>query len=132
MHDDLYTFLTTDPTLAALFGGRVYHEWVPQNHNTWPAMRFQLVSLIDVAEDMEAPFAGMDQARYQFDVIGDTSAQVIAAADTVDSVLRAWRGTIGATTIQHVALGSKQHLGEIVGDKQRRRVSLDYEITYST
>lgn len=132
MHDDLYAYLTGTAAITALFGDRVYHEWVPQNHNDWPALTFQQVSLIDLAEDFDGPFASMDQARYQFDIIGDTSAQVVAAAETFDSVFRALRGTIGSTTVQHVSLGSQQQLGEMVGDKQRRRVSLDYEITYST
>jgi hypothetical protein len=129
LHRDLYAFLKDTAQIADLFTGRIFHEWVPQENDKWPSLVFSLTSQIEVAEDMEQPGdEKIDQSNYQFDVYGRKSADTIEAADTFDSVFRNFTGTMGATRIQRIELTSNTHLGEIVGDKTVRRVSLDYAI----
>lgn len=131
MHNDLYAYLIAEATIAATFGTRIFHEWVPQSNQIWPALVFQLVSGTEIAPDMEAPDdAKVDEFRYQFDVYDDDSAGAISAASAFDGVFRVFRGTMGGVTIQQIIRDNVSHLGDIVGDKQMRRVSLDYSITF--
>ncbi len=112
-----------------MFDGRIFHEWSPQATEEWPSLVFFLTSVNEIAEDMEEPGnQKIDQANYQFDVYGRKSAKVTEVADAFDGVFRNFVGTMGATRVQRIALGNISHLGEIVGDKQVRRVSLDYAI----
>jgi hypothetical protein len=127
----LYAYLKDTPQIADLVGERIYHEWMPQPNNEWPVLVFFKVSTTEQAEEMcpeESP--RVDVSNYQFDIYGRKSKQVTEAADTFDSVFRNFVGTMGATRIQQIALGNISHLGEIVGDKMVRRVSLDYAITH--
>lgn len=129
LHKDLYAFLKDSPEIADLFSGRIFHEWSPQATENWPSLVFFLTSQTEIAEDMEEPGnEKIDQANYQFDVYGRKSAKVTEVAKAFDDVFRNFVGTMGATRVQRIALGNISHLGEIVGDKQVRRVSLDYAI----
>lgn len=132
IHRSLFQFLKAEPSLVTEFGDRIYHEWPPQSQTVYPMLSFQKVAGNEFAEDMEAPGdSKMEQANYQFDVWGKTSDDVVGAAETFDSVLRNFRGTMGAVDVQHITLGNESHLGEIIGDKQVRRVSFDFVIYYN-
>lgn len=129
LHKDLYAFLKDTATIADLVGSRIYHEWMPQDTDEWPTLVFFQVSKTEQGEEMcpeESP--RLDLTNYQFDIYGRKSKQVVEAADTFDSLFRNFVGTMGATRIQLIALGNISQLGEIVGDKMVRRVSLDYAI----
>ncbi len=129
LHADLYAFLRDTSEINDLFSGRIFHEWTPQANDAWPSMVFFLTSVNEIAEDMEQPGDDkIDQANYQFDVYGRKSKEVTEVAGTFDRVFRNFVGTMGATRVQRIALGNISHLGEIVGDKMVRRVSLDYAI----
>lgn len=129
LHKDLYAFLKDTPEIDELFSGRIFHEWSPQATEEWPSLVFFLTSVSEFAEDMEEPGNDkIDQSNYQFDVYGRKSAEVTETADAFDGVFRNFVGTMGATRVQRIAVGNISHLGEIVGDKQVRRVSLDYAI----
>lgn len=130
MQNDLFTFLTNNVTLAARFGSRIYHEWIPQTVNTFPCLVFQQVSRSSFSDDMSDPASGIDQVGFQFDIVDDDSAGLVAATDEFDSVFRAYRGTIGGTKIQHIALDNITQSGQMLGDKQRRRAILDYSIYF--
>ena len=132
LHSDLFNYLKTTPQINDLFGGRIYHEWIPESETKRPALVFFLSSETEQAEDMEASEEAdgdkLDLSNYQFDIRGRKSKEVTEAAKTFDSVFRRFAGTMGSTRIQLITLGNKSHLGEIVGDKMERRVSLDYGI----
>lgn len=131
MHDDLFQYLTTEDGIAALFPGGVHHMSLPQSVKKWPAMAFQLVSLVELADDMEAPNdAKIDQASYQFAITADKSAAAITAADAFHSIFRNFRGIMGSTRVQEISAGNVAHLEERLGDKLRRRVILDYSIKF--
>lgn len=128
-HKDLYAFLKDTEQINELFDGRIFHEWSPQATEKWPSLVFFLTSETEIAEDMEEPGNDkLEQSNYQFDVYGRKSKEVTEVANTFDRVFRNFVGTMGATRVQRIALGNISHLGEIVGDKQVRRVSLDYAI----
>lgn len=132
IHTSLYNMLKSNSQLVATFGGRVFHEWPPQSNQNWPVLVFQQVSALEFAEDMDQPSGEkIEQTSYQFDTYARSSADAVGAGDVVDSVLRSYRGTMGAVNVQHVQRVNLTHLGEIVGDKQVRRVSADYVIWYS-
>jgi hypothetical protein len=129
LQNDLYSWLTTDVVIAPLFPGGVHHMAIPQDVETWPAMAFQQVSQVEIAEDMEQPNdAKIDQVLYQFTITADSSADVITAADTLNDVFRNFRGTMGASNIQTINIGNISHLEEQKGDKLRRAVVMDYSI----
>lgn len=132
MHDDLYQYLKKDPGFIAIFGGRIYHEFLPQSEQTYPALVFQLASSIEIATDMDDDDSErMDEDRWQFDVYARDSRTVIDASNGFDSIFRKFRGMMGATAVQLIERANKSHLGEVIGDKQNRRVSLDYSITFT-
>ncbi len=132
MHDDLFQFLTNNPAITAIFGARIFHEFLPQSNDTYPALTFQLASSNDTAEDMEDNDAQrLVEDRWQMDVIARKSADVINAAKQFDSIFRIFRGTMGAVAVQHIERANESHLGDVTGDKQNRRVSLDYSITFA-
>ncbi len=129
LHSDLYAFLKDTKQIADLVDSRIYHEWMPQDTDEWPTMVFFQVSVTEQAQEMcPEESTRLDSSNYQFDIYGRKSKQVTEAADTFDSVFRNFVGTMGATRIQQIVLGNISHLGEIVGDKMVRRVSLDYAI----
>ncbi len=129
LHSDLYAFLKDTTQIADLFGSRIFHEFLPQSNDDWPSLVFFLTSQAEFAEDMEAPGdEKIDQSNYQFDIYGRKSKATTEAGGTFDKVFRNFTGTMGATRIQRIELSSNAHLGEIVGDKTVRRVSLDYAI----
>lgn len=131
MDEDLYVWLTTTPSIVALFADRVYHEWAPQSIATWPVLVYRLVSSVEIAPDMDAPNdEKIDNPHYQFDVYARSSAEVLETAKAFDAVFRNFRGTMGAARIQMIERANVSHLGEIVGDKAVRRVSLDYSIFF--
>lgn len=132
MHDELVAWLDSHAPIVAVFDGRTYHEWMPQGANTFPALVYRQVGGLEHAPDFEPPDdETIDQVGYQFDVYGDSSAVATTASKAFDSVFRKFRGTMGAAKIQLVERTNISHLGEIDGDKQRRRVSIDYTIYFS-
>lgn len=131
MQNDLYNWLTNTAEVAALFPGGIYHESLPQDVDNWPAMSFFQVTQTEIAEDMEAPNDDkIDQVSYQFDVVADSSAPCIDAANSFLRIFRNFRGTMTTTRIQMVALANISHLEERRGDKLRRRVAMDFSITF--
>lgn len=132
MHDDLYQLLTNELGIAALFPGGIHHMSLPQDVDVWPAMAFQLVSQVDIAEDMESPDGEtIDQANYQFSITAKDSNTAITASDAFIAIFRKFKGTMGATIVQAVTIGNNSHLEERVGDKLRRQVVTDFLIIFN-
>ena len=131
VHADWIAFLEGNATIAAAVPGGVFHEFYPQRQAVFPVLVVQLVSNAEIDPDMDYPTgAKINQRRYQLDVWGETSKQVIDAADVIDAVLIAFSGAAGSVTIQRVERDNQADLGELNGDKSRRRVSTDYSIWY--
>jgi hypothetical protein len=123
--------MKNDAAISAVFGARIYHEWVPQSLATWPALVFQQVTGNEFAIDFDSlGEENLELVSYQFDVYARSSADVISASQIFVSQMRKLRGTIGSVTVQHSELVNTSQLGEIVGDKQVRRVSSDFLIYY--
>ncbi len=132
-HKSLFQFVKDNAEIESVVGDRIYHEWAPQNVKAWPLLVFTNTSGQEFAGDMDAPNdAKIDQLNYQFDLYARSSLEAVEGSEIVNSVLRNLRGTIGTVAIQHVELSNVQHLGEQVGDKQVRRVSLDYAFWFNT
>jgi len=128
----LFQWMKTNPALQALFGDRFYHEWAPQNVSTWPLVTFRLLSGIEVAEDMEDEDGSeIDSFRYEFQVAARKSIDADIAAIIFDREMRKFRGTMGAVKVQRVEFANRSDLGEIIGDKQVRKVALDYSIFFT-
>lgn len=131
MHNDLYQWLKNDTGIAGIFGSRIYHMAVPTDVSTYPCMTFQQITNTEVANDMEHPDGvKLRQSIYQFDIVAKGSADVINAADSFAAIFRYFRGTIGSTTVRHTELTNSTHLEERDGDKLRRRISMDFAITF--
>jgi len=131
LHNDIYAWLSSTPEIDSLFPGGIHHESLPQDVDEWPALTFSLVSQREIAADMEAPNdEKLDSATYQFDVIANASQPALTAADSFLSICRNFRGTMTTTKVQEVDFLNVTHFEERRGDKLRRRVSLDFSITY--
>lgn len=131
IHNSLAEFLKTDPELVGIFDGRVWHEWQPQEVATWPVLSFQEVAASPFADDMESPGQiDIEQSNYQLDVWARSSADVISASEALLIRMEAFRGTMGAVRVQHVEFANRTQLGDIIGNKQVRRVSMDFRFYY--
>lgn len=131
MHNDLYQYLSGNTGISAIFSDRIFHMSLPQSVTTYPALTFQLISRTPLWPDLEEPNDfKVDSSLYQFDVIATSSGDAVAAADSFDSIFRNFRGTMGSTRVQWVGLQNIQHLEDRDGDKLRRRIILDYSITF--
>ena len=131
LQNDLYNWLANHASIPGLFPGGIHHNSIPQDVSVWPAMAFFQVSHIEIAEDMDGPAGDLlDQTQYQFDVVADNSNDAVTAANQFLSIFRVFRGTMTATRIQSIALANVSHLEERRGDKLRRRVSMDFSITF--
>jgi uncharacterized lipoprotein len=135
LHVDLVAYLTAHSGIELAVPGGVFHETYPQQQETFPVMTLQKAGDLETDIDMEYPDEPtgdiLNEARYQFDIWGITTEQVKDAEDAVHSVLRTLRGVIGTTRIHRLERTNSQDLGERFGDKRRRRVSMDYVITFS-
>jgi len=132
LHNDLFQYLTSNETMVALFADRVYHMSLPTEVKTFPALTFQQISRQEEGLDMDAPNdEKMDSVLFQFDVVGKASQDAVGAADAFDAVFRNFRGTMGATKVQDVVLNNITQLEDREGEKLRRRVTLDYSITFN-
>ena len=133
LHNDLYSYLIGTPDIVALFPGGIHHMTLPQDVDEWPAVTFQGITRIEIGNDMESPNDDkVDQASYQFDVIADASGPCIDAADAFLRIFRNFRGTMQTTRVQWVQMQNVNHFEERRGDKLRRRVSMDFSITFDT
>jgi hypothetical protein len=131
LHNDLYSWMIGTPGVSSLFPGGIHHLSLPQDVETWPALTFQLITRIETAPDMNSPNdAKLDTVTYQFDVYSDASASGITAAESFLGIFRNFRGTMTTTEIQMVELSNVSQLEERRGDKLRRRVSMDFSITF--
>ena len=104
---------------------------MPTSVNEFPAMTFMQVAQQEEAPDFEAPNdEKMDTSWYSFGIIAESSETVVGAAEAFDALFRNFRGTMGSVEVQSVVLNNISHLEERYGDKLRRRISMDYSITY--
>ena len=120
----LYTALTADSTLSGLVGSRIYPEIMPQGV-TYPAVSYQRVStgrtnLLSGVDDFT-------EVRVIIDCWDDSYSGVKAVADAVKSAIDGVT-VLGAQSIQHCFMESMSDLSQIDGDREDRRVSMDFLI----
>ena len=131
LHSDLIAYLETNTAIKSAIVGGVFHEFYPQTQTEFPVLVAQMVSNVESEFDMDYPAGSkIYVSRYQLDIWGKTSGQVVDAAQIVDAELIAFNGIMGSTNVQRIERVSMSQLGEIKGDKQNRRVSADYSIWY--
>lgn len=84
MDEAIYERLSGDTALAALVSNRIYPDQVPQDV-VWPAIIYHQVS--ETASYSHDGDANLDQARFQFDCYGSTSASAKAVKNALRSLL---------------------------------------------
>jgi hypothetical protein len=120
----LYTAITSDGTVAALVSTRVYPEFMPQGV-TYPAITYQRVST--VRTQLLSGIDNFTQVRVVVDCWDSSYSGAKALADAVKNALDGVT-VLGAQSIQHCYMDSMSDLSEIDGDREDRRVSLQFII----
>ena len=130
-HSDLISYLQANETVRQNAPGGVFHEFVPQGQTEYPVLVVSLISNVEVAVDLDYPDgAKLEERRYQFDIQGQRSEQVVDAVEAIDAMMVALRGAVGSTSVQWVERTGQRDLSSLDGDKLRRRISTDYTIYF--
>lgn len=114
--------LAADAGVSALVGGRIYPEYMPQDA-TYPAITYDRISTV-----RSQFLTGVDdftQVRIQVDCWDDSYSGVKALASAVKSALDGVR-ILGTVKVQHCFMASMSDLSNIDGDREDRRVSMDF------
>jgi Protein of unknown function (DUF3168) len=100
----LRTILLADPTVSGLVGGtRIYPKILPQNP-TFPAITYQRISRIPVADHLTGP-GSLGRPRVQVDVWALTDAAAEALGAAVKARLNGFRGVVaGEGDVGRIAL----------------------------
>ena len=120
----LYTALTSDSTISGLVNSRVYPEIMPQGVK-YPAISYQRIST--VRAQMLSGVDDFTQVRVQIDCWDDSYSGVKALAAAVKGAIDGVT-VLGAQAIQHCYMDSMIDLSQIDGDREDRRVSMDFII----
>ena len=116
--------LTADGTVNGLVSGRIYPEIMPDDV-TYPAISYQRISTVRTQF-----LTGVDdftQVRVQIDCWDSSYSGVKALASAVKGAIDGVRA-LGSTTVHHCFLDSMVDLSQIDGDREDRRVSMDFII----
>lgn len=118
--------LTGDSAVAALVGGRVHPDRLPQT-TTYPALRYVVVDRVEVLAKPRVTTLRIVRARVQIDCYASTYGQVKALAAAVKAAIYAWNatddGVIGARVVDESDANDDE--------ETMQRVSLDASITYN-
>jgi len=120
----LYSALTGDGTVSGLVSTRVYPEVMPQGV-TYPAISYQRIST--VRYNMLSGVDDFTQVRIQVDCWDSSYSGVKTLAAAVKSALDGVT-VLGAETIQHCFMDSMVDLSQVDGDREDRRVSMDFMV----
>ena len=120
----LYTALTSDSTISGLVNSRIYPEIMPQGVK-YPAISYQRVST--VRTQMLSGVDDFTEVRVIIDCWDDSYSGVKAVADAVKSALDGVT-VLGAQSIQHCIMDGMSDLSQIDGDREDRRVSMEFLI----
>ena len=98
LKQDIYTFLSTAPTITPLVGTRIYPS-IAAPGATLPYIVYERINLFDAAPylSMASP---LGRSTYQFSCWGLTSALVEQLTLALWNLLDGFRGVMGASFIQ--------------------------------
>lgn len=114
--------LVGDATVTGLVSSRVYPEIMPQNVQ-YPAISYQRISTTRTQF-----LTGVDdftKVRIQVDCWDESYSGVKSLASAVKSALDG-KTLLGAVTVHHCFMSSMSDLSEVSGDREDRRVSMDF------
>jgi len=116
--------LVADATVNGLVSGRIYPEIMPQD-TKYPAISYSRISTVrtqflDGVDDFT-------QVRVQVDCWDDSYSGVKSLASAVKSALDGVR-VLGAVEIHHCFMISMSDFSAIDGDREDRRVSMDFTV----
>lgn len=118
----LKSALTADATVNGLVSGRIYPEIMPHDV-TYPAISYQRIST--VRNQFLTGIDGFTQVRIQVDCWDSSYSGVKTLASAVKGALDGVRA-LGSTTVYHCFMETQQDLSQIDGDRQDRRISMDF------
>lgn len=122
---DLHAALTSEATISALIGSRLYPLTLVQGAAS-PAIVYQRVS--DQSEEDLDGAVRLEGVRIQFDIYASTYPETITVRGALQDFLQGYKGTMGSTRIEscHYLDDSDSHEPEM----QLFRSSIDFEIWY--
>lgn len=127
LESEILDVLALSSAVTILTGSRLRFEW-PDQDTEIPA-----VVLTRVGGGRESALASanyFEDALLQLDCFADTYATVKALAAAVKAALHGYTGSAGSFTIAGVYLRNETDLSEKDGDFERRRVSLDFSVSF--
>jgi len=116
--------LVGDSATNALVGGRVYPEFMPQD-TKYPAITYQRIST--VRTQYLTAVDDFTQVRVQVDCWDDSYSGVKSLASAVKSAIDGVL-ILGTVTVHHCFMTSMTDLSEVSGDREDRRVSMDFTV----
>ena len=120
----LYTALTGDAGVSALVGTRIYPEIMPQGV-TYPAISYQRIST--TRTNMLSGVDDFTQVRVQVDCWDDSYSGVKALSAAVKSAIDGVTA-LGTEAVHHCFMDSERDLSQFDGDREDRRVSMDFMV----
>lgn len=128
LENNLLEVLAGAAAVTAIAGSNLRQEWRDQN-DTGPAVTITGISNSpEYALDVSNAFY---RARVQLDCFGDTFEQTSDLADAVRGALHGYSGTADGLAIDSVTFENSTTLGEQIGDRKIRRLSLDFFVKYN-
>ena len=120
----LKSALTADGTVNGLVSGRIYPEIMPFDV-TYPAISYQRISTVryQTLDGVD----GFTQVRMQIDCWDSSYSGVKTLADAVKGAIDGVRA-LGAQTVHHCFMVSMSDLSQIDGDREDRRISMDFMV----
>ena len=123
----LYSALSADATVSGLVGARIYPEIMPFDV-TYPAISYQRISTAryQTLESVD----DFTQVRIQVDCWDSTYSGVKALANAVKNAIDGVR-TLGSQAVHHCFMDSMNDLSQFNGDREDRRISMDFMVYLS-
>ena len=125
LNSDLHTHLQTVAAITALVGTRIYRVNATQN----AARPYIVFSRISEPGDYDhGGKTNWREARYQFDIVGDTVDSVTSVREALETALDAHSGTWGSRVIYLVTKDTDNDVH--LEDTNRRQNSIDFLIQH--
>lgn len=121
----LFSYLTSDSTLAALIGDRLYPLLIPVDEEH-PAIAYQMMDR-DEEETHKGP-AGTIWKDFQFSIQDKSYPGVLTVEEAVITAMQAWKGTAGDYKVTRCMCTMAVDGYNLGGDIFTRRVR--FEIQY--
>jgi hypothetical protein len=126
LETEILNLLASDATVFGITGDNLRHEWVEKGVQL-PALTITRISTLP---EYDLMLASLHRVRIQIDCFADGFEEVRTMADAVTAVLHAYSGAAGTFQIDSIVLDNETSLGEKDGDKETRRISLDFFVTH--